>query len=393
MMKTCRILLPLLCLFSPLAAQEPLLQPDTGKTLLERVSKGEKRINSSNMNLQFYTSLAGDFTDGALDEAAFKLNGVRLEILGEFDKNFSYHFRQSYNKYSNPHALDNLSSSIECALVKWQVSPRFALTVGKQAIELGGYEYWVNPIKVREFSDFNNNLACWQAGVSGNYAFSETQTLTMQVVNNRSDGDEASFLYGRPEGVEKVKAPLLGTLNWDAYFCDKALNLRYSASYGQLADKRGILYLTCGNVWKRGPLLAYVDLMYSREGVDSKGMVSELSAARPGGGVTAQHVSYLTTIANVDYRIHSHWNLYLKGAYETGGVYKTNGPYEEGAYRRTWNFQACAEYFPMKNSELLIFFHLLYKHYGMTERAQALGARSYDTQRVSLGLVYTIPVF
>lgn len=140
--------------------------------------------------------------------------------------------------------------------------------------------------------------------------------------------------------------------------------------------------------------MAYVDFMYSREGLDSKGLVSELPAFPGGGnGVTAQHTEYFTTIANLDYRVHPHWNIYVKGAYETGRVFKANGMYEEGLYRKTWNVQTCAEFYPMKNSELQIYLHLLYKKNSLTERARLLGAAGKSTQRVSLGLVYTIPVF
>ena len=63
-------------------AQEPLIEPEEGRTLLERFTKGGKSITSSSMNLQFYTSAAANFVDGSLDEAAFKINGVRLELLG-----------------------------------------------------------------------------------------------------------------------------------------------------------------------------------------------------------------------------------------------------------------------------------------------------------------------
>ena len=72
---------------------------------------------------------------------------------------------------------------------------------------------------------------------------------------------------------------------------------------------------------------------------------------------------------------------------------KANGHFEKGLYRTTWNAQACVEYFPMRNSELLIFAHLLYKGHHLTRRAQALGSTSPDTQRISVGLVYSIPVF
>ena len=76
---------------------------------------------------------------------------------------------------------------------------------------------------------------------------------------------------------------------------------------------------------------------------------------------TAQHTEYFTTIANVDYRFHPNWNAYLKGIYESGKIYKANGIFEKGTYRRTWCGQVCVEYYPMRNSELLIFLHYQYK--------------------------------
>ena len=105
------------------------------------------------------------------------------------------------------------------------------------------------------------------------------------------------------------------------------------------------------------------------------------------------NTEYLSIIADFDYRIHPNWNVYVKGAYETAGVYETNGWFEKGLYRTTWNLQGCVEFFPMRNSELKIFGHLLHKGHKLTERARALGAVSPDTQRISVGLVYTIPVF
>lgn len=390
------ILLSFLFILSafPLLAQDPLITHEEGETLLERLTPDGKTIVSSDMNLQFYTSGAASFTDGSLEEVAFRINKVRLEILGSIGKNLSYHFRQSFNKYSTPRALDNLSSSVEYAYVGWKMKDNFKLTVGKQIVQLGGYEYWINGIKIREFSDFNNNIACFQAGVNAAINFNPMQQLNLQVVNNRAGEDEDLFLFGRPEGLEEAKAPLLTTVNYDGFFKEKALNLRYSVSMGQLTKNRNILYLTAGNIWEKGPVFAYFDVMYSREGVDSKGLLSELSAGLPEGGLTAQHAEYLTLIGNFDYRVHPKWNLYLKGAFENAGIYKANGPYEKGRYRCTWNVQACAEFFPLKQSELLIFLHLLYKHHGMTDRARRLfNAAAYNTQRISLGLVYTIPVF
>lgn len=375
-------------------AQEPLVNPnDSTPTLLERLSKNERSVTTANMNLQFYTSGAAYLTEGKLDEAAFKLNRVRLEILGTFSRQFSYHFRQSFNKYSNPYSLDNLSSSVEYAFVKWDMSKKFALTVGKQVMALGGYEFYVNAIKVREFSDFNNTISCYQAGVTGTFRLSPTQELNLQVLNNRSGSDEDTYLYGLPAGVEKTRVPMLATVNWNGLFLDQALELRYAASWGQLAKKKNLYYLTAGNILKTGPVTAYIDLMYSREGIDSKGLISNLTNDELYTSATAQNATYFTTIANLDYRIHPNWNVYIKGAYETFGIYESNDYYRKGLYNRTWNAQACVEYFPMRNSELLIFLHFLYKGNVLASNGKALGAVAPDRQRISLGLVYSIPVF
>ena len=385
----------LLCVVLTLKAQEqPLISPDDSiRSLVGRLFPNSNPNLSAHMNLQFSTSGVANFIEGDLEDASFKLNRVKLEILGSFSKQFSYHFRQSFNKYSNPHSLDNLSSSIEYALVNWKMSDKFTLTAGKQDIALGGYEYYVNAIKVREYSEFNDNISCYQAGVAGRFNLSSTNELVLQVVNNRSGENDETYLYGLPQGVEKAKVPVLSTVNWNGFFFDNAVQLRYAASYGQLAEGKNIYYLTAGNIYEKGPVIAYIDLMYSREGLDSKGIISDLQGPVLMTPSTAQNAEYFTTVVNFDYRIHPNWNLYLKGAYETVGIYKTNGPFEKGLYRTTWNVQACVEYFPMRNSELLIFAHLLYKGHHLTRRAQALGGMSPDTQRISIGLVYSIPVF
>lgn len=197
----------LLCAVSTLKAQEqPLISSDDSiRSLVGRLFPNSNPNLSAHMNLQFSTSGVANFIEGDLEDASFKLNRVKLEILGSFSKQFSYHFRQSFNKYSNPHSLDNLSSSIEYALVNWKMSDRFTLTVGKQDIALGGYEYYVNAIKVREYSEFNDNISCYQAGVAGRFNLSSTNELVLQVVNNRSGENDETYLYGLPQGVEKLK--------------------------------------------------------------------------------------------------------------------------------------------------------------------------------------------
>ena len=110
------------------AQSETLLQhTDSTQAML----KNFRKINS-HINLEFASSLNAYFFDNEFDECSFKVNRVRLEIYGNLHKKLSYHFRQSFNKYSNPYSVDNMSSSIEYANIKWHINDKIDLVAGKQ---------------------------------------------------------------------------------------------------------------------------------------------------------------------------------------------------------------------------------------------------------------------
>lgn len=390
------LLLPVLAT----AQNETLIsEKDSIPSLVERIiaeREGGYKIRKikSNINLEFYTSANAYFTENEFDDLSFKLNRVRLEIEGRLNDHLSYHFRQSFNKYSNPHSVDNLSSSIEYANITWHASDRFNLVAGKQFVALGGYEAYVNALRVREFCEFNNNVAVYQAGIMGVVQFNPAQQLILQVVNNRSGSDSDLYIYGRPDGIEAAKIPLLATVNWNGFFLDDALHFRYSASMGQLAKGKNIYYLTCGNIYEKYPFVAYLDVMYSREGIDSQQRITTLQGQGRGMlPVTAQNTQYLSFIANLDYQFHPKWNAYIKGAYETASIYEANGIFAKGRYMTSWNAQACLEWFPFTEDKgFKVFAHYLYKGHHLTENAEVMMASMPHTQRISLGLVYVIPV-
>ena len=265
---------------------------------------------------------------------------------------------------------------------------------GKQFVSLGGYEAYVNALRVREFCEFNNNVAVYQAGIMGVVQFNPSQQLILQVVNNRSGSDSDLYIYGRPDGIEAAKFPLLATVNWNGLFLDDALHFRYAASMGQLAKGKNIYYLTCGNIYEKYPFVAYLDVMYSREGIDSQQRITTLQGQGRGMlPVTAQNTQYLSFIANLDYQFHPKWNAYIKGAYETAGIYEANSIFAKGRYLTSWNAQACLEWFPFTEDKgFKVFAHYLYKGHHLTENAEVMMASMPHTQRISLGLVYVIPV-
>ena len=371
---------------------------DSIPSILERIvmsqnASQEKLQNirhiKSHINLEFASTANAYFTAGQLDEMSFKMNRVRLEIYGRLTDKLSYHFRQSFNRYSNPYSVENMSSSIEYANLKWSMGDKFDLVAGKQFLATAGYEGYVNGLKVREFSEFNNNFEIFQTGLKGSVYLTPDQHLYFQLVNHRSGTDNDTYLFGLPAGVEPTKFPLLATANWTGWFADKAITLMYSASAGQLAKGKNIYYLMCGNIYEKGPVLAYLDVLYQRSGLDNQHRITTLSNMP----VTAQNAQYLTVIANFDYRFHPKWNGYVKGAYETAGVYEDNGIFTAGRYMTAWNAQGCLEWFPFEEEAgFKVFAHYVYKGFDLTDRALAIGGSKPHTQRISLGIQYIIPV-
>ena len=43
----------------------------------------------------------------------------------------------------------------------------------KQPVQFSGYECWVNAIKVQHYSDFNNTIPCYQAGLNAAYKMND----------------------------------------------------------------------------------------------------------------------------------------------------------------------------------------------------------------------------
>jgi hypothetical protein len=313
------------------------------------------------------------------------MNRVRLELYGRLTDHLSYHFRQSFSSYNNVNTVENMPSSIEYANLKWRFNDKFDLVVGKQFLAVAGYEGYVNGLMVREFSEFNNNFAIFQTGVKGSIYLTPDQHLYLQLVNQKTGLED----YGLPSGINPSKFPLLASACWMGWFAEGAVNLQYSASAGQLAEGKNIYYLMCGNVYEKGPLLAYLDVLYQRSGIDNQHRISALSPVT----AAAQNVQYLTIIGNVDYRFAPKWNGYIKGAYETAGVYEANGLFSEGRMMTAWNAQACLEWFPFEEDMgFKVFAHYVYKGFNLTDKANTLGAYIPHTQRISLGIQYIIPV-
>lgn len=351
-------------------------------------------IEDSHMNILLNTSFTSDADENGFQRLYGKMNYLKWEMKGSFGEDFFYHYRQSLTKDALRGEADRVSVSVDYANIGWNITPEFSLVAGKQLLALGGYEFWVSGYKVQEFSEFNDLMNNYGTGVTFVYRPDALQSFSLQVVGSKTGSDDETFVFGLPENRKPSKFPLLATLNWERYCMNREMNLRYSVSAGQQAENSALFYFTSGHVFRRDKWLAYWDVNMSFEGVDHKGLISSLHVPTceelP---VTAQNAVYFTTIANVDYRISDFWNVYLKSAYEMGGITSENACFRRGTYFHEWQIQACVEYYPKREMDLKFYAHFLYKNRNMTNLSLSLNGKDTWLQRVALGVVYAIPVF
>ena len=382
---------------SLLQAQSFIPERDSSTvSLFEYATKIPKRNKVFNLDLEMHGSFNSFFNGGSLDEAAFRFNNIKLDASGEINDRIFYWYRQNLNQGNEGMDLENLPESIEYALIGYNINDKFTITLGKQDAAWGGFEYDINPFEVYEYSDMNEYMSCWFTGVTLAYQLADYQELRVQVTDNRIGSMEDA--YGLlPEGIEKPKAPLFYTFNWNSSYFDEVLNLRYSATAGEQAKGKWMYMAWAGHNVCAGPFDGYFDVMYTRAALDPLGILTELVPAEDeeAGPVCLQNVEYLSLVAELNYRFHPKWNVFAKGMYETGSLY--DGDVEagltSGKYRTAWGYQAGLEFFPMADDNLHFYLTGTGRSYSLTDRAKELGASIDNTQRLSVGFIYKLPLF
>ena len=110
--------------------------------------------------------------------SGFKGRYILLRMDGNLAEGFSYSFRQRVNK---PTTVMSLFDATDWLHVTYTNGP-WSISAGKQIVAIGGYEYDRSPVNLFFCSEFWNNIACFQFGVSGSYVFAgNNDILTFQI--------------------------------------------------------------------------------------------------------------------------------------------------------------------------------------------------------------------
>ncbi|MDE7438627.1 MAG: OprO/OprP family phosphate-selective porin [Muribaculaceae bacterium] len=366
--------------------------------IIESIAKIEKKTDKFNLYLNMHGSFNADWNGSHFDEVKFKMNQLRIEAKGQINSWLSYRYRQRLNKGDSPNGYrDNLLNSIDIAGIGINLD-KWSFFLGKQCASYGGIEFDLNPIEIYQYSDMVDYMSNFMSGVNIAYNFTPNQQLQFQVLNayNGSSYD----MYGN---YEKAKIPMVYTLNWNGNFGD-VYKTRWSASVMNETKKEQMWYFALGNDFNfSDKFQAYFDWMYSREGVDRKGIITDIVQHGDWQGTTGYKTAktdIMSFVLHLNYRFHPAWNIFAKFMAENEGVYKTHqqegdpqNTIEKGRYRTAWGYIGGIEYYPFKDRNLHFFATYIGRAYNYTDRAKAYGAENYTTNCLSVGLIWQMPVF
>ena len=136
-------------------------------TLIATAAKAQN--NKFNLQAETRIDYSGEFLNS--DDSNYKagFNGKYLNIIlsGTIGDKFSYAYRQRLNKAN---ADQSFFDATDWIYLTYAPSRNWEFSGGKQVVAIGGYEYDRAPIDLYFCSEFWNNIACYQFGVSAAYA-------------------------------------------------------------------------------------------------------------------------------------------------------------------------------------------------------------------------------
>ena len=183
--------------------------------------------------------------NGGHHNSQFTGDHFNLNVRGTLTDNIDFRIRQRLNKKVFDER--NMFNATDFLYLRWQATPKLALTAGKNALFIGGYEFDAVPIDVYYYSNFCNNLyQGYSFGVSAEYEFLPGQQLAFQFCNSPlSLGFQNLYAYN---------------LAWFGRFAPWWSTI-WSVNMVQDEYKRFINYIALGNRFIFGPLAIDVEWM------------------------------------------------------------------------------------------------------------------------------------
>lgn len=365
-----------------------------GTSLAERVLNLEKKSEAFNVYFNYSASFQ-EFDDGQEWGTSFKNKQARIEFMGNLTPKLSYRFRHRLNKGNNAQSEDNFAKATDVLCIGYQVNDKFAIQAGKLCQYLGGFEYDENPMYIYEFSDMNENVDIFKAGVNLSYRPIPSQELNINITDayngNFADeyGDAPVSLEanGGKRQLEKSNHPLTYIVNWNGNFFGDKLQTRWSWGIQTQAKHKYSRMLFLGQKLNLPRVQWYFDYMGAFEGLDRLRIATREGTDFLQGAGYFSDVHYNSFVTKMNWQFVPQWNLMLKGMYETASVDNV-APLSD--FRKSFGYVASVEYYPVKGEDLRVFLSYTGRRFDYSKEC---GLKDYNTNRIELGFMYRIKVF
>ncbi|WP_314808522.1 porin [Segatella oris] len=365
-------------------------------SLAEKVAKIEKKNDAFNVYFNYAASFKAE-RNSLVDEwhTGFANKQLRLEIKGNIGDHLFYRLRHRLNKTNEARTQDNFSKATDIMMAGWKFNDKWSVQAGKMCQIWGGFEFDENPMYIYQYSDMVDNMDNFMAGVVVSYKPVSTQEFAVEVSD--ANNDSFSKVYGAGAASQEENSvrpltssrnPLTYIANWNGSFADGMINTRWSWGIQTQARHKYSRMLILGQQLNLDKFQWYVDYMGAWDALDRLGIAtSDLGLNGGGHNLYASDVHYNSFITKVNWQFAPHWNLMLKGMYETASVSKL----ERGKnYRKSFGYMSSVEYYPLKDQDFRVFLAYVGRKYDFSEKS---GLKDYNTNRIELGFMYRIKAF
>lgn len=282
-------------------------------------------IFSQNKDLEFKFDTRFDFDyirdniDSTKDNSGINGKYLKLILNGKINDKFSYKFR--HRLYLN--ATDTYRgyfNQTDWAYINYNATERWSFSAGKQVVAIGTYEYDYAPIDIYFWSDFWENIICYQLGISANYT-TKKHSLGFQITNSPFAKANLSSTYA-------YNLIWYGDMDW--------FKTIYSANMIEYDKGKFVNYIALGNQF------------------NYKNLGFELDYINRTSDKANNHFNNFTLIGNLKYNF-KNASFFVKSGYDQNKSQSPDilNPYDiivkPGTDYRYYGFGA--EYYPIKGSK------------------------------------------
>ena len=278
-----------------------------------------------------------EYVDGRFihSNSGFKGKYLNVIISGTIAKQFSYSYRQRLNK---AHSDQSFFDATDWLYLTYRPDEHWGLSVGKQVVGIGGYEYDRAPIDLYFCSEYWNNIPCYQMGISADYTFNRKKDKVMFQLCQSPFRADADDMYS-------YNLMWYGSHGW--------FNTIYSVNMIEYQPDKYINYIALGHHLDFGKTALELDFMNR----------------------AANHQTYFfkncSVMGELSYRPSESFNLFGKVTYDVNRT-QVKADYCVHPGTELTHVGGGVEFYPLKNNKNLrlhAFYSYAFGHNGNTEGA------------------------